>query len=74
MRSDKLIQLDRPTPPSRDTREAEHKRVQAQVDEYLAAGGGIHQVDPSENHYSRQPIKRDRRAQVNFMRRWNKIT
>ena len=74
MRSDKLIQLDRPIPPSRDTREAEHKRVQAQVEEYLAAGGEIKPVHPSENHYAQQPVRRSRRDQVNFMRRWNKIT
>jgi hypothetical protein len=74
MRSDKLIQLDRPIPPSRDTREADHSRVQAQVDEYLRAGGEIRTVDPSENHYNQQPVRRSRRDQVNFMRRWNKIT
>lgn len=69
-----MIQLDRPIPPSRDTREAEHKRVQAQVEEYLAAGGAITSHPPEDNHFNRQPIKRDRRDQVNFMRRWNKVT
>jgi hypothetical protein len=44
------------------------------VDQYLKAGGEIRTVDPSENHYNQQPVRRSRRDQVNFMRRWNKIT
>ena len=70
MRSEKLIQLDRPILPSRDTREAEHIQIDREIAEYLARGGEIHQVTQEDCHAHQQPIKRTRRDQVDFNRRW----
>ena len=73
MRSEKLIQLDRPVPPSRDTREEAHRELADQVAAYLAGGGTIDTVTHTDNHSHDQPIKRNRKDQIQYMKAYNKI-
>ena len=73
MRSEKLIQLDRPVPPSRDTREEAHRELADQVGAYLAQGGTIDIVTHTDNHSHDQPIKRSRKDQIQYMKAYNKI-
>ena len=48
-------------------------RLAQQTADFLAAGGVIECVDHTSNHSFNQPIKRERKAQVDYMRRHNKI-
>ena len=69
MKSEKLIQLDRQTPPSRDTNQAAHDTIQAQTEAFLAGGGEIQAVTHRECHYYEQPLTRTRRAQIEYAKR-----
>lgn len=74
MRSEKLIQLDRPVPPSRDTREEAHRELADQVAQFLARGGTIDTVTHTDNHSHDQPIKRNWKDQIEYNKRFNKIS
>lgn len=74
MRSETLIQLDRVSPPSRDTRENAHREISDQVNQYLAQGGQIQTVDHTQNWSYNQPVKRARNDQVEWARRHNRIS
>ncbi len=74
MRSETLIPLDRVHPPSRDTRDGDHIEIDRQVAEYLARGGKINRVDHTANNTHNQPIIRNRRDQVAWAKRHNRIS
>ena len=44
-------------------------QIARQTAEFLAAGNKITQVEMSETVYKHQPIKRTKRAQINFIKR-----
>lgn len=50
--------------------EADRIRINREVAEYLAKGGKIQKVDHTANHTYRQPIKRKRKDQVEWARRY----
>ena len=73
MRSDKLIPLDRPELPSRDTRQAEHDEIARQVEEYLARGGQIHHPASEENFNHCWHVRRNRTQTLDLQRRLQAI-
>ncbi len=66
--SDSMIRLGKVDMPSLSTRDAERRKLAARVDEYLAKGGVIQQVEngASAIHY---PVRQSRKAAINFMKR-----
>ena len=44
-------------------------QIAAQTAEFLAAGNKITQIDMSETVHKNQPIKRTKRAQINFIKK-----
>lgn len=54
--------------------EQDRIKIDSEVAEFLARGGSIKTYDHTANHGYNQPVKRERKAQVEYMRRRNKIT
>lgn len=56
------------TDPPPLSKEQERKTLAEQVDEYLAKGGTITEIPAGEGAERHYPIKRSRKAQINFIR------
>lgn len=65
--SDKLLHFTSDDPPPL-SKEQERKTLAQHIDEYLAKGGKITEVPPDESAERHYPIKRTRKAQINFIR------
>lgn len=48
-------------------------KLQADVAKFLDMGGKVDVVDHTANHNYSQPVKRPRREQVEYMRRFSRI-
>jgi hypothetical protein len=51
------------------THDKERLELSAKVQQYVDEGGEIHCVDHTANHSFKQPIKRTRKAQIDYERR-----
>ena len=56
-----------------NTNEQNRIKIQSDVAKYLASGGTIDRVDHTANHGYRQPKKRNRKEQIAYRKRVNKV-
>lgn len=66
--SDKLLHFPATDPPPLSKEEA-RKTLAQHIDEYLAKGGEIQEIPFDESREKHYPVKRDRKSQVNFLRK-----
>ena len=51
-------------------KDQERDELQRQVDAFLANGGTVQQCTAADNHSAKQPLKRTRKEQVKYTRRF----